>query len=401
MLLNTCSEQEYWRTVSPILLERSYLYPLKPIGLGTPFVESFTSYIARLAATHQVTTGILLAQEVAPLINKCHQSSRLSSNFFTTFLSQTGAWNGTGTMATELVSVLQKLTKQPTLRFLTLLTWAEVLTTRNLLRPNKAWCPLCYFEWNQNGIPIHEPLAWSISTITVCCQHQQPLLHLCPHCGETIYHLSWNSKLGFCCRCHNWLGISCRLSPTQLMTDSDWQWQFFVGQQIGYILAHAPYLMQIPQKQKLANAIDSCIVSYFQGKAKTFADLMFFSPTVPSDWRSGRALPVLNLLLRVCYRLSISLLDFLTGNVTISPQFVLKELPLCQQYSKTNRPFDLIQIKQLLETALSEFPPKSLRQVALAIKYDRTDLYRHLPNLCRQINLRYKLYKKSTSHSHV
>jgi len=230
---------------------------------------------------------------------------------------------------------------------------------------------------------------------------QQPLLHLCPHCGETIYHLSWNSKLGFCCRCHNWLGISCRLYPSQLITDSDWQWQFFVGQQIGDILANAPYLMQIPQKQKLANAIDLCIVSYFQGKAKIFADLMFLSPTVPSDWRSGRALPVLNLLLRVCYRLSISLLDFLTGNVTISPQFVLKELPLCQQYYKTNRPFDLIQIKELLETALSEFPPKSLRQVASAIKYDRTDLYRYLPDLCHQINLRYKLYKKSTSHFHV
>jgi hypothetical protein len=391
--LNTSRYQEYWRTTSPILPERSYLYPLNPIALGTPFVESFTSYIARLAATHQVTTGILLAQEVAPLINRCKQSYRLSNNFFSTFLSQTGAWNGTGIMAAEPVSVLQKLTKQPTLRFLTLLTWAEVLTTRNLLRPYKAWCPLCYFEYEQNGIPIHEPLAWSISTVTTCLQHRLPLLYLCPHCGETIYHLSWNTNLGFCCRCHNWLGNSCHLDNSQLITDSDWQWQLFVGQQIGDILANAPYLMQTPQKQNLAHAIDLCITFYSGGKAKIFADLMFLSPTVPSDWRSGRALPVLNLLLRVCYRLSMTLRDLLTGNVDITRKEVLKELPLCQQRYKTNRPFDLIKIKQLLETALSQFPPQSLRQVASTIEYDRTELYRHLPDLCHQINLRYKLYK--------
>ncbi len=241
----------------------------------------------------------------------------------------------------------------------------------------------------------------SISTITVCLHHQQPLLDLCPHCGENIYYLSWNSRLGFCCRCQNWLGISCRLDNSQLMTDSDWQWQFFVGQQIGTILANAPYLMQIPQKHNVANAIDSCIASYSGGKAKTFADLMFLSPSVPSDWRYGRALPVLNLLLRVCYRLSISLLDFLTGNVIITQKEVFKELPLCQQYYKTNRPFDLIKIKQLLETALSEFPPKSLRQVASAIEYDRTELYRHLPDLCHQINVRYKLYRKSRENFYV
>lgn len=47
----------------------THLYPLKPLALGTNGVESFTSYIKRLAAIHQVPTGVLLAQEIAPFIS--------------------------------------------------------------------------------------------------------------------------------------------------------------------------------------------------------------------------------------------------------------------------------------------------------------------------------------------
>ncbi|NJL10330.1 MAG: hypothetical protein HC908_09635 [Calothrix sp. SM1_7_51] len=177
----------------------------------------------------------------------------------------------------------------------------------------------------------------------------------------------------------------------------DWTWQSFVTEQIGEILALAPYLMHPPQKENIAQKIEQCILLFSRGSAKAFADLMYLSPSVPLDWRHGRALPVLNLLLRVCYRLSIPLLDFLTGNITIKQLQPLKDLPICQQYRKTNRPFDISQVQKLLETALLAEPPLSVRQVAKNIKYDITDLYRHFPDLCHKITARYKLYKKSNS----
>jgi hypothetical protein len=170
---------------------------------------------------------------------------------------------------------------------------------------------------------------------------------------------------------------------------------------IGSILANAPYLIQLPSKDKLANAIDLIIQTYAHANASYFAEQMFLSPTVPLDWRRGRALPSLNLILRVCYRLSIPLIDILTGNVKEIELQASKELPLCQQQRKNNRPFNLNSVQKLLENALIEEPPKSVMEVAAAISYDKTELYRHFPDLCRQITTRYKLYRNQTQRKRV
>lgn len=56
----TCfSEQfEEWTLDDDTLLPtRSELYHMQPAGLGTSFIESLTSYIARLADSHCLTTG--------------------------------------------------------------------------------------------------------------------------------------------------------------------------------------------------------------------------------------------------------------------------------------------------------------------------------------------------------
>src|SRR5436305_2454272 len=51
-------------SVKPLIPSRSRLYHLEPIGIGTPYVESLTSYINRLARAHCVLSGKLIAQEV-------------------------------------------------------------------------------------------------------------------------------------------------------------------------------------------------------------------------------------------------------------------------------------------------------------------------------------------------
>jgi hypothetical protein len=45
----------------PNISPRTGLYPLRPVGLGTPMVESLTSYITRLGQAHDVSTGTLMA----------------------------------------------------------------------------------------------------------------------------------------------------------------------------------------------------------------------------------------------------------------------------------------------------------------------------------------------------
>ncbi len=53
---------------SPNITQVSRLYSLNPIGVGTPYTESISSYLTRLAQEHCVTPKKLIMGEIAPLI---------------------------------------------------------------------------------------------------------------------------------------------------------------------------------------------------------------------------------------------------------------------------------------------------------------------------------------------
>ena len=47
----------------------SVLYPIEPIGVGTPWVESQTSYLGRLAREHRMLMQLFLLEYIAPALN--------------------------------------------------------------------------------------------------------------------------------------------------------------------------------------------------------------------------------------------------------------------------------------------------------------------------------------------
>jgi len=92
----TPPEYASWDVTVPTLPARSRLYRLEPYGIGTPWVESLTGYITRLAEAHCVSTGILYAKEIAPVVGK--------GNIFTFRLTGTAGYpthaiNGLGVTA--------------------------------------------------------------------------------------------------------------------------------------------------------------------------------------------------------------------------------------------------------------------------------------------------------------
>jgi TniQ len=99
----------------PSIPPRSILYQLPPIGIGTPTVESLTSYLARLAVSHTVTVGALLEYEVARLIDKKYGAANLQS-----ISRLRGAVNSIGSMTRDLVCALEQLTMQQNLHLLTM-----------------------------------------------------------------------------------------------------------------------------------------------------------------------------------------------------------------------------------------------------------------------------------------
>lgn len=74
-------------------------------------------------------------------------------------------------------------------------------------------------------------------------------MNYCPNCGQHVYLLAWNTKNGFCCRCHSWLGISCSTIESHILNIQDIEWQNFVIQQISLLIANAPYLIETPKRE--------------------------------------------------------------------------------------------------------------------------------------------------------
>lgn len=111
---------ELWDWETPVIPERSPLFHLEPVGVGTPDVESLTSYLTRLAYEHCVPLVKLVLTEVAPRLKENYVQHPEHTSLEKIFGGRTHALNGVGTMAASLVQVLEALTLRSDLRFLTL-----------------------------------------------------------------------------------------------------------------------------------------------------------------------------------------------------------------------------------------------------------------------------------------
>ncbi|BAY33689.1 TetR family transcriptional regulator [Nostoc carneum NIES-2107] len=374
-----------------IIPERSRLYHLQPISIGTEFVESLTSYIARLADSHSLPPGVLMETEVAPVINKPYGGANLHRIY-----DFTGALNGTGVMASDLVQALEKLTWQNNLRFLTWLTWSNILPTRNLLHRHRAWCPSCYQEWHTNGQAIYEPLLWTMDVVKVCPLHQRPLEQICHNCGESNFLLAWRSRPGYCSKCLMWLGLpfETQLSDRKNSIYHELKFEIWIAKTVGELLAQSPYLAFMPSKDSIAKALCAYVDQVAEGNIAAFARQLQIPRNTVWLWCKGQNLPSINALLQICYSLKISVLDFITQGIESVNSSQTTRLPRSKIQSKpraSSHPFDADSVMQYLEAVLvsKEYPSPSMEEVARRLKCNRRTVYKHFPDLCRAISANY------------
>lgn len=392
-----------WDCKLPSLPPRSRLYALEPIGISTPFVESLSGYVARLADAHAVSVGDLAGRELSALASTPLLSfgpfmrrNRAGSHGFH---AQQYTMDGLGITSRKWVEALERATLRTNLRLLTLLPFEGVLSCQAAFRRTRAWCPACYEDWRNAGDVIYEPLLWAIVPVTVCPRHRRPLEEACRHCHGRLTPLAVSSRPGYCSRCQTWLGDdnadSASEHPTRLFEEIDvaaWH-----AKAIGGLLAHAPSLNGSSLRTAFMANFRACVDAVAEGNQLAFARASRVSHCAINYQMTGRSLPRIGTLLRICYHLNIPLTALfesdsvhLAADLAQAKDAVRKrrQLPL----SRTPE-----QVRLVLENALREQPAPSLSEIAGRLGYKGAErLYQVDRNLSKQVVANYR--KSGRSH---
>lgn len=395
---------DLWEEEQLVFPPHSRLYHLRPAGVGTPRVESLTSYVTRLAEAHSIHLRALVTDEVLPLLHRSHlyQDGRPVYDHLTRFWKQSAMLNGIGTTTSDWVQALQRLTLRRDLRFLTMLPWANVLPSRGLLRRTQAWCPVCYEEWRETGQVIYQPLLWALEVISVCPYHRLRLRMRCPYtdCGHPLLPFTPRSQLGYCTRCERWLGYPSQREEDRLARSADEQeWQRWVGEVVGELLAGGPGLPVLPHQEVIAATITAHVQGAMEGNFSAFARQLQVHRRTAWEWGQGQQLPQLDALLQICFYFGTSPVHFFMGDAleaALLQKHVPGEKPISEKPKRRFRKFEAEKLQSALEAVLrdEENPPPSMREAAQRLGYDSSHLYRHFPDLCRAIAARYRAYQK-------
>src|SRR6266700_737240 len=392
---------EQWDLTLPPIPERSVFFSLEPVGLGTPWVESLTSYIARLASAHAVFPGVLMNKLLEPLVEVRHSGILHISQG-----AKTNLLNATGLRATLAVQFLESLTMRSDLRHLTLLVWSEILCLRGLVRLTKAWCPVCYEHWREQGKIIFDPLLWVIQEVTTCGVHQIPLCQQCPNpdCARSLPALCWRSRPGYCAYCQEWLG---RPPGTTVMSDpAQVVRQRWVIMNVGALLALSPTVMVSPSRKRVQEALPAIIQQATQGNISAFARTLNMPQGLVSHWVNGRKLPQLEMLLHICSVVDLSLEALLLhdpgslrSRLRAADEPAMYELRSKWTHVRVSREQVRLALEKIL--AANEDPPPTLTQVAQRLGLGSPVLYKCHPEACYAISARYKEYAQQRTATRV
>jgi hypothetical protein len=218
----------------------------------------------------------LIKEHIAPQIriDYIHKDAlRGCSRFF----NRSNVLNGIGTFSRHCVQALEILTRRTNISLLTLQRYEEVLVSKKICRSNKAWCPDCYYLWQEQNQLLYEPLLWSITEVNVCSIHDRPLVHLCSNifCNKLIPTLSSFLVIGFCPYCGQWLGQinkdQSKLNPAEK--------EFWISQSLGKLVEHNDGKEQF-KKENISIVINRLCTLLTNGNIEALGKTLNIPPSV-------------------------------------------------------------------------------------------------------------------------
>lgn len=256
MPIETYESYQSWDFSSDILPERSILYSLEPIGVGTPLVESLNSYLIRLASIHKTNVWDFIHNYIAPLFFLNQLPKRLSQKDAVDsvmwqlhreldILMRPDAefWLDKTKHVSQVVRVLEILTGRKDIRYLTLLPWQTWrISFNNIFNTEQPWCVACYQEWRYSNTPVYQPLLWALETVTVCPYHQRYLQLYCLYCRLSQPFFKRHGSEGKCFYCGAWLGRFVDLPSYSQTIGQKFDLELWFAQAVGKLLAATPEL---------------------------------------------------------------------------------------------------------------------------------------------------------------
>ena len=364
-------------------LGRSFLYKLDPVGYGSPFIETLTSYITRLAGEHLVSVGHLLDEVIAPVIGKAYISRGVKKSS-DPFFKHSYKINGVGQEARDFAGALTQLTTVQSLDHLTM-TLIDWLPAKGLLKSSQAWCPACYGEWAARGQTIYSPLIWSFTPYILCKWHDVPLEIQCPGCGSKVPHLSRENRIGYCPRCNRWLG---RKEDYNTRAVSYLDHQRWVSEQVAYIV-QSFHGRPNDTTAKLKNNLILMLSAY---QKAGFNKKLAIPKTTWHGWIHGSNIPTISHLLRICYAAQIGLDVLLEGEIQKDkiPIESLPTSPAPENSRRGNKSLDLeLTLERLGEVISNDRCAPSLEQVARDLNLSAKTIRKYFPVEAKNISTNY------------
>lgn len=385
---------ESWSLSCPQIPQRTPVYALEPLAVGTAMTESISSYIIRLAEAHSVTLGDFIGRMLAKipnpkgtLITQAASASRAGSHGFR---ACSYAINGASERTAKWVYAIEAATGRSDLRHLTLLSLRFALPCP-VFRPHRAWCPACLDHWRAVGQTAYEPLAWAFQQSACCPLHKQPLRNACHHCSRRLSPLGVFSRIGYCPHCGGWLGQSADdIEPAQDPAVS--QQNLWATEQIGDLLAMLPRVDPEISRRHFRGSLAVYLEELVGGNIVALAEYVHCPRSILQGWLDARTMPRLETLLRIARALNVSIASFFVRDRPIAIDIASAKHAVAAAGHRSVSPSRTAdEIRKSLRTALKTDAPISLSEVARTLGYTTTErLYQADRNLCHKIASRYR-----------
>lgn len=369
---------EVVKVESKVVPARTTLAPLQPLGVGTAFVESLSSYFQRLADQHCVSPKLLAREFILPKLGFSNRVGEVQADRYW----RTSFFNGMGEVPEQWCRVLQGLTGVTGLRQLTMLPFHGLIGMHGSSCATRRWCPKCLAESEADGIPYGQ-LLWEIGCVQACPKHGTSLVS--EHgCGtdEAVPPLLIKPLPNLCWTCGRSLStsISVELHPTE-ETDVSF------ATTIGEVLA-GPLFDKGPREAggTIADFLSDVIQTAEGGVGVKAVRRIGVSKGEVSDWLHRRHLPSLPQAAKVAGAYSVPLSDVLVGRGGNRPHpFFLIEKPRRTTFKPYQRRYMIADVEEKLREFLTMPTPPSEAEAAGMVGTSSRELRRLYPDLCRAI----------------